>query len=225
MVIRIPHILSDDDLKAVRTLLEQASFRDGRLSAGKQAQTVKHNQEVQAQDDRIAALNQIVMQRLTTHPEYLTAVLPHRVAEPFYVRYSEGMEYGEHTDDPVMGTDNPYRSDIAITIFLNAPEEYVGGELMVNTQSAAQTQALKYPAGDAVLYPASTMHRVATVTQGVRLVAVTWAQSLVADVRHRELLYQLVRVRDCLLDKDSASSEARQICSVYSNLVRLWSTV
>ena len=227
MIIHIPHLLSDSDLKQIQTLLATAVFEDGRLSAGVQAEAVKHNQEIKADDKNLSALNRIVMPRLTTHPEYLTSALPQCVAEPFYARYTEGMYYGEHTDDPVMGKDTRYRyrSDIAVTIFLNRPEEYDGGELVINALSATEAQTIKYPAGDAVLYPADTVHKIMPVTAGVRVVAITWVQSLIVDTRHRELLYQLVKVRDSLVRKAPTSTEAQRVGWIYSNLVRLWSTV
>lgn len=225
MIIRIPHLLSADDLQAARNLLDKASFRDGRLSAGSLAREVKNNEELDQNDRRADELNRIVMGRLTIHPDYLTAALPKRVAEPFYARYTEGMEYGEHADDAIMGSASRYRADIAVTVFLNAPGEYDGGELLIHTDLPAQTQSIKYAAGDAVLYPASTIHRVAPVAAGVRLVAVTWVQSLVADAKRREILYQLARVRDSLMSQAPNSPEARRVSWVYNDLVRLWSAV
>jgi PKHD-type hydroxylase len=207
----------------VRALLAEAPFVDGRLSAGGIARRVKRNLEV----DRSAAellerLNQLVMGALVRHPDYRAGALPLRVAAPYYARYTPGMTYGAHVDDPVMGgSDGLYRSDIAITIFLNAPEEYEGGELVVRTSFGEQR--VKLPAGDGVLYPASSLHYVAEVTRGERLVAVTWVQSLVRDPAQRELLYELNRVRERLLAEQPEAENTARLNAVYVNLIRMWS--
>jgi PKHD-type hydroxylase len=132
------------------------------------------------------------------------------------------MTYGEHLDDPIMGGDGlMYRSDVAVTVFLNAPEEYDGGELVIRTP--AGDQVVKSAAGDAVLYPAGTIHRVNPVTRGERLVAVTWVQSLVRDAARRELLYGLNLAREKLLASAPGAEETAQVNAAYVNLIRMWS--
>jgi PKHD-type hydroxylase len=135
------------------------------------------------------------------------------------------MEYGEHIDDPIMGVASSlgerYRSDLAMTIFLNSPKDYDGGELVIQTPFGEQS--IKLNAGDAVLYPATTRHRVAKVTNGERLVAVTWIQSLIRDNEQRELLYQLSKTREKMLRKNPDSEDTKRIDSTYVNLVRMWS--
>jgi len=156
------------------------------------------------------------------HPTYQQAALPHRIAAPFYARYETGMEYGEHIDDPIMGVGNDrYRSDLAMTIFLNSPDAYSGGELIIQTPFGEQS--IKANAGDAVLYPATTRHRVANVTSGERLVAVTWVQSLIRDNEQRELLFQLSKTRLKMLRDDPKSEDTKRIDNTYVNLVRMWS--
>ena len=222
MVVQVKHVLGDQELRQVQKLLAGADFQDGRLSAGRTAQALKNNEEVSG-EKVISELNEIVMGHLVRHPEYKIAALPHRVAVPFYVRYGQGMGYGEHLDDPVMGNENRYRSDIAITVFLNSPDDYEGGELVIDTPFGHQQ--VKYPAGDAVLYPASTRHHVTPVTRGERLVAVTWVQSLVRSYEQRDLLYQLGKMREKMLRKAPDSEDTRCLDTVYVNLVRMWSTV
>jgi len=222
MLVNIKHILGEAELKKVQQLLNDATFRDGKLSAGMTAQQVKNNQEV-ADENIISSLNNIVMNHVVRHPDYQQAALPHRIAAPFYARYENDMEYGEHIDDPIMGQSDRYRSDLAMTIFLNSPQEYEGGELII--QSSYGEQSIKLSAGDAVLYPASTRHRVAKVTSGKRLVAVTWVQSLIRDNEQRDLLYQLSKTREKLLRKDPDSEDTKRIDSTYVNLVRMWSEV
>ena len=163
------------------------------------------------------------MGNLVRHPMYQKAALPLRVAQPFYAVYSEGMSYGEHIDDPVMGNEQRYRSDLAVTIFLNAPEEYDGGELSIQTEFGAQE--IKYAAGDAVLYPATTRHQVKEVTNGARKVAVTWVQSMIRDPGQRSILYELGVARDRLLRKAPDEESTKQIDHAYVNLVRMWSEV
>ncbi len=223
MLVHIKHILGEAELEKIQSLLTDATFRDGKLSAGMAAQQVKNNLEV-ADENIISALNNIVMNNVVRHPDYQQAALPHRIATPFYARYETGMQYGEHIDDPVMGIGaERYRSDLAMTIFLNSPEDYVGGELVINTPFGKQ--AIKYNAGDAVLYPAATRHCVNKVTSGERLVAVTWVQSLIRNNEQRELLYQLSKTREKMLRKEPDAEHTQCIDSTYVNLVRMWSDV
>lgn len=226
MLVQIKNILGDAELQKIQDLLKTAKFRDGHLSAGMAAKQVKNNLEV-SDEDISSLLNNIVMNNVVRHPIYQQAALPHRIAAPFYARYENGMEYGEHIDDPIMGPSmNPgdrYRSDIAMTIFLNSPGEYEGGELIIQTPYGEQN--IKSNAGDAVLYPATTRHRVAQVTSGERLVAVTWVQSLIRDNEQRELLYQLSKTREKMLRGDPNSDDTKRVDNVYVNLVRMWSEI
>lgn len=223
MLTHVRSVLDAPSLRQIRDVLDRSPFVDGRLSAGREARTVKRTEEVAQHADEIRLLNAMVMNPLVRNPAYQAAVLPKRVAVPYYVRYAEGMGYGEHIDDPVMGAGDRYRSDVAITVFLSSPEEYEGGELEISTSFG--TQQVKFEAGDAVLYPASSRHRVCEVRAGVRLVAVTWAQSLIRDPAQRELLYGLHQAREQLLATAAGSETARQVDHAYVNLVRMWAEV
>ncbi|MEA3412855.1 MAG: Fe2+-dependent dioxygenase [Pseudomonadota bacterium] len=220
MLTKIPGVLGKRDLEQIRSIVSGARFVDGKLSAGMAAQRVKNNTEMAADESRLEGLNALVMGALVRHPLYQHAALPHRVATPFYARYTPGRSYGDHVDDPVMGSEHRYRSDVSITLFLSAPEDYDGGELIIETSFG--NQEVKSPAGDAVLYPSSSRHRVAEVTGGERLVAVTWAQSLVRDAARRELLFELGQARDRLLARSPDASETRQVDKSYVNLLRMW---
>lgn len=220
MLIHIANVLGAAQLERVQHLLAEAPFQDGKLSAGAVALRVKHNQEVIGRAGQMDELNRIVMGNLVRHPAYKKAALPYRTALPFYVRYTQDMRYGDHIDDPIMGEGERYRADIAVTVFLNPSDAYDGGELII--QSSFGEQRIKYPAGDAVLYPASSRHQVSPVTSGERLVAVTWIQSLIRDPLKRELLYELGKARDKLLGKTPDAPEARQVDFVYVNLIRRW---
>lgn len=225
MLLVIPDVLSHSKLNEVQTLLANAKFVDGKLSAGSYAIRVKHNQELPQQAEELQRLNQLVMNPLVQHPRFQAAALPHRIATPFYARYSKGQAYGDHIDDPVMGPaiGQRYRSDISCTIFLNAPETYTGGELVIRTTFG--TQSIKLAAGHAVIYPSSSLHHVSEVTSGERLVAVTWIQSLIRDPAQRELLYELGQARDSLMQTQPDGGVTKQVDHCYVNLVRMWSEI
>ena len=223
---RISALLSADDLSAITELLTQARFIDGRLSAGKHARLNKHNQEISSDDAVLKKLNTIIMPKLIAHPEYQAIALPCKIAEPYYASYREGDYYGDHTDNPVMGQPpHLYRSDIAMTVFLNHPHEYEGGELLIGTLEGDHTLIAKYPAGDAVLYPATTTHRVEPIKSGHRLVAVTWIQSLIPDPRHRALLYRLSKVQQSIRNTTPDAKENKELEWLYTNLFRMWTQV
>lgn len=222
MLLIIPAVLDAATLARVRSLLDLGRFVDGRLSAGKTARRVKHNEELESASRHMEQLNSLVMGALVQHPLYQAGAMPYRVATPYYARYTRGMSYGDHIDDPVMGPPGggQYRSDVSTTVFLNAPQDYRGGELVVRT--AYGEQALKLPAGDAVIYPSSSLHHINEVTSGERLVAVTWTQSMLRDPQQRELLFQLYQAREELLQSQPASDAATRVDHAYVNLVRMW---
>lgn len=224
MMLRLPSVLGPNQLDTVRKLLADAKFVDGKLSAGQAAQRVKHNQELDKAAKQMDMLNNLVMSALVQHPIYRAGALPLRVAAPYYARYTSGMAYGDHLDDPIMGADGVlYRSDIAITVFLNEPNQYDGGELVIRT--AFGDNAVKFAAGDGVMYPASSLHHVNKVTRGERLVTVTWVQSLVRDPARRELLYELHQAREKLLKISPDAEETAQVNTAYMNLIRMWGDI
>ena len=224
MLLLLPAVLESDELALVRALLAAARFVDGRLSAGAAARRVKNNEEMDPAAQDLERLNRVVMGSLVRHPVYRAGALPLHVASPLYVRYRPGMTYGDHLDDPIMGAEGvKYRSDIALTVFLNPPDEYDGGELVIRT--SAGEQVVKLAAGDAVLYPAGSIHHVSPVTRGERLVAVTWVQSLVRDAGQRELLYGLNAAREKLLRDAPEATETGQVNAAYLNLIRMWSDI
>jgi PKHD-type hydroxylase len=224
MMLEIPKVLSSEQLARVAKMLAGAKFVDGKLSAGSRAGTVKHNEELDPSNADTDTLNELVVGNLFRHPIFQSAVLPARLSSAFFVRYSPGMTYGDHIDDPLMGPTigkgNRYRSDVAITIFLNDPHSYDGGELEV--RSAFGEQAVKLAAGNALAYPASSLHRVREVSRGERLVAVAWAQSLVRDPAKRELLYELDVARQALMRVTPKAEITQNIDRVYANLMRMW---
>ena len=224
MLLAIKKVLNEQQLSVVKKLLENAQFVDGKLSAGKEAKAVKNNEELAVQSPLHQQLNQIVMNSLVQNETYQRAVLPYRVSTPFYARYSQGMTYGFHVDNPVMGgMGQQYRTDVSTSIFLNEKKAYEGGEIIIQTSFGEQQ--VKLDAGDAIIYPSGSLHKVNEITQGQRLVAVIWAQSMVKDSQKRELLYELSGARESLLGRDPEAEETRHISNVYSNLVRRWSDI
>jgi len=207
MLVEIRNLLSNEQLKNIQEHLKKAEFIDGRLSAGSAATRVKNNQELGQGGQVVDYLNSIVMNALVAHPVYQAAVMPLRVASAIYARYQPGMHYGDHVDDPIMGPPGGvYRTDVSTTVFLNSPEDYEGGELVIHTSFGEHR--VKLNAGDAV---------------GERLVAVTWAQSMIREPSRRELLYTLYKAKESLLAKQPDDPETAQVNTAYVNLVRMWS--
>lgn len=224
MLVTIPDVLNKEDISTVLDLMATANFHEGSSSAGSEAKRVKNNHEMFISEVETQRLNNLVMGKLIKNPTYIATAFAAKIAAPYYAKYSEGMSYGNHVDDPVMGPANQrYRSDISITIFLNEPDAYDGGELIIST--AFGEQSVKLKAGDAVLYPSSSTHRVAEVTGGERLVAVTWLQSTVRDPAKREILYNLSQAREALMKTLPESKELELLSNSYVNLLRMWSDI
>lgn len=223
MQLHIPELLSPNEVEAMRRVLDQSPFVDGRLSAGKAAEQVKHNTELDRDVPQRDTLAQIVVTALYRSDRFRNAALPNKLGTPIFARYTPGMTYGWHVDDPVMGQGPYYRTDVSFTIFLSEPDEYDGGELVVRTAFGEQKTKLK--AGDAVIYPSGTLHQVAEVTRGVRLVAIGWVQSMVRDPAQREILFELAGARDKLLADAPGSAETDAVDHAYINLLRMWSEV
>lgn len=223
MLTPLEQVLDNRQLESARRLIASGRFIDGRGSAGMAAQRVKHNEELSLGTAQMQELNNLVMGSLVQHPVFRSAALPLKTAAPYYARYAPGMNYGNHVDDPIMGQGELYRSDLSVTIFLNDTADYDGGELCI--QTAFGEQRVKLPAGHAVLYPSSSIHRVAEVTRGERLVAASWIQSLVRSPEQRSLLHDLNQAREKLLQDRPDAIETAQVNQSYINLVRMWSEI
>ena len=221
MLLTMPGLLNQAQIDKIQQILAEATFVDGKLTAGFAAARVKDNLEMQADPGRMQLLIRILMASLGHHESFRFGALPHRVADPIFARYGPGMTYGDHVDDPIMGTTGPrFRTDVSMTIFLNRPESYDGGELCVRTSFGEKR--IKLPAGDAVIYPSSSLHHVAPVSRGERLVALTWIQSYVRDPAQRELLYELNLARERLLKEAPEEETTGYVDRSYANLLRMW---
>lgn len=224
MLIEIRSLINEAQIQKIQEVLDRSQFVDGRQTAGKAAARVKNNMESALTPEGQQLLNRILMASLGNNPQFKSFALPNRMADFIFSRYENGMTYGDHVDDPIMGGGGGrFRTDVSMTVFLNNPEDYEGGELTVRTPYG--DKQVKLAAGDAVVYPSASVHQVAPVTQGRRDVALTWIQSYVRDASQRELLYELDQAREGLLDEDSTSERAKQVDRCYANLLRMWAEV
>jgi PKHD-type hydroxylase len=223
MILCIADVLSAADLAEIRRSLDKAAFQDGRKTAGWHARKVKRNEQADPASRAARDAGERVAAALEANPVFAAGVQP-RAIRPFLLsRYGEGMEYGPHVDDAVMGGAQRIRSDVSVTVFLNPPEEYDGGALVI--ESAGGEQSFKLPAGHAVAYPSTTLHRVEKVTRGTRLVAVSWVQSLVRSADDREILFDLDMARRAIFEQHGKTREFDLIAKSYANLLRKWSEV
>jgi PKHD-type hydroxylase len=224
MLLCIAEVLPSDQLQNFVARLNQAQFVDGKLTAGWHARMVKQNTQLQEDGSGLLLdLQQSVLAALQQNPLFQMAARPKVVRPPIFSRYEPGMFYGTHVDNAVMGSDRLMRSDLSLTLFLSHPDTYTGGELII--ESTQGEQAFKLPAGAMILYPSSTLHRVEAVTQGVRLAAVTWVQSLVRDLGDREILFDLDTARQTLFEKHGKTPEFDLLSKSHANLLRKWADI
>lgn len=216
--LHIPNLLSETEVDDIRFLFKSGAFDDGRLTAYSAAKEVKSNLQLNPQTQEHVAIQQNILAALNRNTLFRNAVLPHSI-HPFVIsNYKPGMHYGWHVDSPVMG--NMIRTDVALTIFLNDPEEYDGGELEL--QTANGNILYKLNKGDAICYPCTQVHRVREVTRGERNVAVSWIQSLVKETVYRKMLFEIFQVTENLRSKALVEEEYLVLQQHYSNLLRMW---
>jgi PKHD-type hydroxylase len=192
MILHVPIVLSSEQVARCREVIMQSKWVDGRVTAGHQSALVKNNLQLPEDDAEARELGDMIIGALERHPVFISAALPYRVFPPLFNRYDVGMSLGTHLDNsvrPVAGTPFRIRTDIAATLFLSQPHEYDGGELVID--DVYGTHTVKLAAGDMVLYPATSLHRVTPVRRGTRLAAIFWVQSMVRDESQRRLLFDL----------------------------------
>ncbi|TAL73341.1 MAG: Fe2+-dependent dioxygenase [Rhodanobacter sp.] len=222
MLLHIPGILDTAQVTQLRTALDAAAWVDGRETVGSQGAPVKRNQQLTDVSPLREALGRIVLAALAKNPLYHAATLPLRTLPPRFNRYEGGGAYGMHVDGSVMALPNgeQLRSDISCTLFLVEPEDYDGGELIVSDTYGEHE--VKLPAGDAIIYPASSLHRVQPVTRGARLAAFFWVQSLIRDDNRRRLLFELDTSIQQLVTTGADHDAVLQLTGIYHNLLRQW---
>lgn len=214
-------VVSAEQLAGLQQKLSAVEFVDGATTAGWHARTVKQNSQARAGDPAAAEIAAAVAAALQKHPVFNSGVQPRRMRTPLISRYLPGMNYGTHIDNALMGgATDALRTDVAVTVFLNDPADYDGGELVI--EAVGGEQSYKLPAGDAIAYPATNLHRVREVTRGTRLAAVTWVQSSIRDVAQREILFDLNNALRSLFQREGKSREFDLLAKTYANLMRMW---
>ena len=224
MLISIPDVLSKADVADFRRIIDAADWEDGRSTAGAQSAEVKQNEQLPP-DGRIArTLGERIIVALTGNPLFIAAAVPLHIFPPLFNRYGPGKFFGEHVDNCIRGdhlTGLRIRTDLSVTLFLSEPDEYDGGELVIDDYYGEHS--VKLPAGHAVLYPSSSLHRVTPVTRGVRTSSFFWLQSMIRDPLARRMTFDMDNALQALVERLGRNDpEVRKMTSIYHNLIRYW---
>jgi len=226
MLLHVPEVLTAAQVADIRRRLETADWVDGRATVGAQGAQVKRNRQLDEFSPVGQELGRAVLKALLANPLYMSAALPLRHMPPLFNRYEGGEHYGLHVDGAIRsvpGTTLQMRTDLSCTLFLAGPDEYDGGELeIIDTYG---THSVRLPAGDLLLYPSSSLHRVHPVTRGVRMASFFWVQSLVRDVARRQMLFELDQNIQALREQVGDVEAVLGLTGQYHNLVRMWSEV
>ena len=223
MIIVIPGVFSPTEVERIRGHLDAADWQDGNATAGAQAQQVKQNQQLPLDSQLTRQLGEIILSTLGKHPTFISAALPLKIFPPMFNRYRTGETYGLHVDNAIRyapGSPTPIRTDLSATLFFSEPDEYDGGELVI--QDTYGTQRVKFAAGDMVLYPSTSLHKVEAVTRGARLASFFWIQSLVREDAQRTLLYEMDQAIQKLTADVPDHPSLVQLTGTYHNLLRRW---
>jgi len=226
MMLHVPRVLTPEQVAECRRKLDAAEWSDGKSTVGEQGALAKRNRQLPELSTIGRELGETILVALAKSPLFFSAALPLRTVPPLFNRYEGGEQYGTHIDGAVRavpGSSHFIRTDLSSTLFLTDPAEYEGGELVV--LDTYGEHSVKLPAGDLVLYTSGSLHRVNPVTRGARVSSFFWTQSMVADARHRELLFQMDQSIQRLRGKHGESEETLQLAGQYHNLLRMWSDV
>jgi PKHD-type hydroxylase len=222
MMIPIEKFLSKEEVRQMRRHLDAADWQDGAKTAGALAREAKKNLQLDDGSDLAISLGNTILRKLGHHALFISAALPGKIHPPRFNRYADGGNYGMHVDAAMMqipDTNITMRSDLSVTLFLSEPDEYDGGELEIVSPSGVQ--AVKLAAGDMVLYPSSSLHRVTPVTRGARIASFFWIQSMVREDRQRGLLFDL-DMAIIRMTQEAGSDGVLPLTAVYHNLLRMW---
>jgi len=226
MLLQVPDVLTAEQVASCRKLLEAADWVDGRVTAGHQSGRAKDNQQLPEDHEHARKIGDTIMAALERNPLFMAAALPLKVFPPLFNRYQNGQSFGNHVDNAirqVTGTPHRVRTDLAATLFFSNPDEYDGGELVI--EDTYGLHSVKLPAGSLVLYPASSVHHVRPVIRGARLASFFWIQSMVRDDGERALLFDLdVAIQRLASDVPDHTSVV-ELTSLYHNLLRRWADV
>lgn len=225
MLITIDQVLSKAQVRQFRERLDAAAWGDGAATAGSLAKSVKRNQQLDDLNEHGVELGQTILRTLAQTPKFISAALPRTIYPPKFNRYADGGTYGAHVDSALMflpGSHQQMRTDLSATLFLSEPDEYDGGELEV--EGPFGVQEIKLEAGDMVLYPSTSLHRVTPVTRGARVASFFWIESLIPDEGERSLLFDLDRsIQQLSPSMQAEDPRLVQLTGIYHNLVRRWS--
>ncbi len=223
MLLSIPDILTAEQVVAARKILEQAEWVDGRVTAGHQSAKAKDNMQVPEGHPAAVKVGEVILEALGKSPVFLSAALPLKVFPPLFNRYENGQSFGTHVDNAIRqvpGTPYKIRTDLSATLFLSGPDEYDGGELVV--EDTYGVQSIQLPAGQMILYPSTSLHHVRPVTRGTRLCSFFWIQSMVRDDGRRSILFDLDLGIQRLGRDHPDHPSVVQLTGVYHNLLRQW---
>lgn len=223
MLLHVPNVLSTEQVAECRRQLDAADWIDGRVTAGHQSARAKDNAQLPEDSPAARQLGQMILTALERHPLFVAGALPLKIFPPLFNRYASGQSFGNHVDNAmrkVRHSPNWVRTDISATLFLAQPSEYDGGELMIDDTFGSQ--AVKLPAGDLVLYPSTSLHRVQPVTRGARIASFFWIQSMVRDDGERTLLFDLDLAIQRLGSDAPNHPALLQLTGIYHNLLRRW---
>jgi PKHD-type hydroxylase len=226
MLLQIPEVLSAADVAKARKLLDEAEWVDGRVTAGHQSARAKDNLQLPENHPVARQLGDEILAALQRSPMFMGAALPAKVFPPLFNRYQGGQSFGTHVDNAirqVAGTGHRVRTDLSATLFFAAPEEYDGGELLV--EDTYGVHSVKLPAGHLVLYPSSSLHHVRPVTRGARIASFFWIQSMIRDDGERTLLFDLDMAIQRISSENPEHPSVVQLTGVYHNLLRRWAEV
>lgn len=225
MLVHIPNVLTPEQVRMLRDRLDHAddAWVDSRVTAGYSGAPVKRNQQIAEHTPIARELGDVILSAIERHPLFISAALPNQVYPPLFNRYEGGMTFGSHVDGAVRVLPNgvKLRTDVSVTLFLSAPDEYDGGELVI--EDAYGVQEIKLPAGDMIVYPATSLHQVTPVTRGVRVASFFWVQSLVRSDAQRALLFDMDTAIQRLNASDADAQARRSLVGCYHNLLRIWS--
>lgn len=216
MLIVVPDLLTKPEARAICAASATLDFADGRDTAGRFAREVKANHQARPSAD-LAAIQAKVQSALTAHPLFQSAARPRAMTPLILSRYCEGQTYGLHVDDALMGG---LRTDLSFTLFLEEPDNYDGGALII--EDTLEARAIRLAAGDLILYPSTSLHRVEPVTRGARLAMVGWVQSWIRAADQREVLFDLDRLIEDVFARDGKTAHFDQLAKTRSNLLRMW---
>jgi PKHD-type hydroxylase len=223
MLIAIPNVLSPEQLAEARKLLEAAEWIDGKATAGHQGARVKDNMQLPVDNPVARQVGQMILKALGANPLFMSAALPLHILPPMFNRYSGGQTFGTHVDGSVRvvpGTNHRLRTDLSCTLFFADPEEYDGGELII--EDTYGSKSVKLPAGHMILYPSTSLHQVTPVTRGTRLCSFFWLQSMIRDNGQRSLLFEMDVAIQRLGAENALHPSVVQLTGVYHNLLRQW---